>query len=389
MLDYGPVLEPISAYLDSRPAVPGAAVHVETFGGVVLAQRFWGDVGEATAMRIGSATKLISGTAIAIMASEDIMPLDRRVDEVLPEFGASGVKGGMTVAQLFSHTSGLPGILQSRYRWSDPRITIEQSVAGIASGVNLVAFPGRTFNYGGMSMQVAGRMAEVSAGSPFVVLMRSTLLGPLGMNDTDYRAFGPTRNPRVGGGARSSLRDYTTLLRALAQSGTPADRGPVTRDVAEMVLTDRAADARLRFIPGPVDAYNGYGIGSFVLRRGPSGRPAEFASPGAFGTYPWIDLEHGYFGVFMVDDDLDPVDPLIDAVRAFTREGLANYAACPADLNGDGALDTTDVGLAAELVEAQDPRADLDASGVTDMFDIALYQAGLDKGCAQRPLPSR
>ncbi len=64
--------------------------------------------------------------------------------------------------QLLSHTSGYPDY-QPAGNHRDDYETLREAVAHI---VNLPAdtLPGTVFHYGGLAMQVAGRMAELSTG---------------------------------------------------------------------------------------------------------------------------------------------------------------------------------------------------------------------------------
>jgi hypothetical protein len=50
---------------------------------------------------------------------------------------------------------------------------------------------------------------------------------------------------------------------------------------------------------------------------------------------------------------------------------------CPFDLNGDQIVDGLDVLLFLDLLEAKDPRADFDQSGVVDVFDLFMFLNGV------------
>lgn len=375
-VDFSPVTDPIAAYVAQSPA-PGAALLVERFDGTVLNLTFFGAFDGSTVIRIGSATKWISGTALAALEREQRLDFAQPVREVLSEFDQPGAKGDMTIAQLFSHTSGLPGSGQSVYDWSNRFITLEESVRGVAEQVPLRSLPGAEFNYGGMSMQVAGRMAEVGTATPFEQLVAETVFGPLGMADTDYKGLGPTTNPRVAGGARSSLSSYRRLLRALVTGGLLEGERVLPAGTTPLVLADATGGASLAFIPSTIDGYLGYGVGNFVLRRDAEGDAVEFASPGAFGTYPWIDTEHRYFGLFMIDEDLDNADPLVDAVRAFVRALLD----CPADINSDGRTTFGDTTAFIAAFNASSAQADANRDGDVSFADAIAFIESFNAGC--------
>lgn len=55
--------------------------------------------------------------------------------------------------------------------------------------------------------------------------------------------------------------------------------------------------------------------------------------------------------------------------------------ACPADLNGDGALNFFDISSFVTLYNARDPSADLDGNGAFTFFDLSAYLDLYGAGC--------
>lgn len=60
---------------------------------------------------------------------------------------------------------------------------------------------------------------------------------------------------------------------------------------------------------------------------------------------------------------------------------IALAPACPADLNGDGALDVFDVFVFLDLFNAGNASADLVPDGVLDVFDVFAYLDAFGSGC--------
>jgi CubicO group peptidase (beta-lactamase class C family) len=89
----------------------------------------------------------------------------------------------------------------------------------IARCVALAAPPATQFAYGGLSMHVGGRMAEVASGQLWDALFAQRIAIPLGMTHTEYEGLGPSNNPRIDAGARSSLDDYGRFLEMLLGGG--------------------------------------------------------------------------------------------------------------------------------------------------------------------------
>lgn len=52
--------------------------------------------------------------------------------------------------------------------------------------LDTVFTPGTRFEYGGLAMQVAGRMAEVAAGKEFETLFQQLIAAPLGMRHSHF-----------------------------------------------------------------------------------------------------------------------------------------------------------------------------------------------------------
>ncbi|HHN79016.1 MAG TPA: hypothetical protein ENK11_10155, partial [Phycisphaerales bacterium] len=82
---------------------------------------------------------------------------------------------------------------------------------------------------------------------------------------------------------------------------------------------------------------------------------------------------------FTVADDPD------DSVTEAAIDGLAvrvdTCVPCPADFDGDGDTDLTDVNLFATAFQMLDPAADLDLDGDVDLADLFLFLLSFDLGC--------
>lgn len=368
-IDLSDVTAPIGEYVVSRPSVDGAGLLIVDFDGRVLWEQHWEGFDRHRVIRIASATKWLSGAAVMTSVDRGELSLDTAAGELLPEFAARGDGAAdMTVRQMFGHTSGLTA--DSRFA-SDPTISLEQSARRIGLFEPMESAPGAEFRYGGASMQVAGRMAEVAAGASWEDLFQDRLMGPLGIIDTDFQGLGPTTNPRVAGGARSSLASYERFLRMLVDGGVYGGERVLSEEAAAELLADQTGAATLVSAPPTLNDYQGYGVGNWVFRRDADGRPVEFASPGAFGTTPWIDFENRYYGLFFVDGWLQDVAPLVDAVRAATREALSR----PGDYNLDGKIDAADYEAWRNAFGSLGPtRADGNGDGLIDAADYVVWR---------------
>jgi CubicO group peptidase (beta-lactamase class C family) len=377
------VTQPITDYLESHPTIEGASLVVR-MGAVTLHEQHWGSNTAQTQIPIGSATKILSAIAILSLVDDGLITLDAPAWTFLPaEFPQGTVKGEMTVRQMFSHTAGLPG--QSQFV-SDLSITLAEAVASIGAVTPMIADPGQVFAYGGVSMHVAGRIAEVVTDQPWIELFEERVTAPLAMTATDFDGFGPTQNPRIAGGGRSTAADVVRALEMLAAGGMSGGMyggmsggsGPLSEVLSEVAVatmfTDQTDGAAPSLVPAAIDKYLGYGIGCWIeLVDSESGSPIGFTSPGAFGTTPWVDTDLGVYGVFMVDATLGAFDGFIDDVRAYARQvALASMG----DLNKDGVVSAADLGI---LLGAWGPcstcdgcAADLTGDCTVDGADLGL-----------------
>jgi CubicO group peptidase (beta-lactamase class C family) len=290
-------------------ALPGGALLLAVEGDIVC-EAYYGAYDERTAVPIASAAKWLSAATILTLVDEGALALDDPISDHLPYF--EGERGAITIRQILSHTSGLPAYSDCMF---DKRLTLEACVQEIAT-LDLLAPPGTGFHYGGASYSVAGRVAEVAGDMSWGALFRARVVGPLGLDATDY---GSTRNPMLSEGyVVSSLRDYGTFLQMVLSGGTLGSRRVLSpASVAEM-LRDQTAGLDL-----PVEESDtAYGLGVWLERKDGAGRAGQASSPGRGGFVPWLDLERDLLGVFMVVDEADRVWETALAVQQAARDAV-------------------------------------------------------------------
>jgi CubicO group peptidase (beta-lactamase class C family) len=297
----------------------GALLLGDTQG--LLLERYFGAYDVDTRVRIASATKLLSAVRIAQLAEDGALELDAPVSDVLPQF--TGLKGSMTVAQMFSHTSGY-GDDAAALITLTPNLSLAEAVDTIACCIPFPTgwIPGGQFAYGGISMHVAGRVAEVVGGGDWQAQWQERIGAPLGITSIDYEAFNPTTNYGIGGSARSTLRDYGRVLRMLLAGGWSDGERLMFDATVDAILTDRVGDLPLAYAPANAVPPVRYGLGNWLdaTRSGPDDAFAH--SLGAFGFFPFIDRRDGFFGVFMIEGPagintaaLSEYYAMLDAIR--------------------------------------------------------------------------
>lgn len=305
----------------------GASLHVNKDGIVAYTQTF-GNYDTSTRIPIASASKWVSGLTIARLVDRGAMAWNDRVGDYFPQVSAD--KAEITLEQLMSHTSGLPHDDDSCLS------SLQYTLAGCAEQIleqPLIGAPGTVFAYGGNSMQVAGRMAEIATSEAWDDLFIDEVVMPLNLTATDWAFFSTApgyvrrANPRIAGGARSTLGDYATLVGMVLARGVSGGRRFLSTDTIDAMARDRTAGTSDLARPPTAPSSYGYGIGQWIEKvhdtRYLSGAPIV-SSPGAFGFHPWVDPMSGIAGVLMVQDQgLEVIEDIRD-VRALV--GLVTIA---------------------------------------------------------------
>jgi CubicO group peptidase (beta-lactamase class C family) len=128
----------------------------------------------------------------------------------------------------------------------------------------------------------------------------------------------------LGGGARSTVRDYASFLAMITNNGVFEGRRVLSkRAITEMQADQvgRAAVRRGEFVERVRGRmHNGiYGLGEWREMLDEQGRAVLISSPSWAGTYPWIDKQTGVYGVFLAHVN----------VREARRDEFSGFYASP------------------------------------------------------------
>ncbi|MFA6443274.1 MAG: serine hydrolase domain-containing protein [Sterolibacterium sp.] len=339
------------AYQIAAGHFPGALVHVER-GGQPVFRRAAGVIGpdsdtpmhEGMLFRVASLTKPLVTVVALTLVDEGRLELDAPIGDILPAFSSPRMKSGArpqcapTVRDLMRHTSGLA------YAWEVqdaelreallkppladmPGITAESFVANLAA-LPLVAEPGTTFRYG-YSTDVLGCIVEKVAGIPLRDLLRTRLFEPLGMRDSGFEVPSSqhallasahahdqawhTAVPKYGmrlpdqpwmdsggGGLVSTIGDYATFARMLANGGCVGTQ----RLVSAKLFSEMCRNQLPAGVDGP-SAYCGSGFGfglglAVRLDGGPAAMPCtpgEVLWSGISGTAMFVQPAEQWFAL--------------------------------------------------------------------------------------------
>jgi CubicO group peptidase (beta-lactamase class C family) len=242
---------------------------------------------------IASSTKWLSGGVIMSLVDSGILSLDDKASQYVPYM--TGEKADITIRQLMSHTAGFAGEFPVLDRCLGDADDTLAHCAETLAGLPLAIPAGSGFLYSGAGMQIAGHVAEVASGKDWQTLFRERIADPLGLTATDYEYKGPTQNPRISGGGRSTVHDYMQFLIMLSNGGVYNDKQVLSAQAVEEMLRDQTRGVPIVESPyagisyAPQAANNRYGIGNWLENPDEEFKSVENSSQGALGFSPWMD----------------------------------------------------------------------------------------------------
>jgi CubicO group peptidase (beta-lactamase class C family)/pimeloyl-ACP methyl ester carboxylesterase len=308
--DFSAINDRIQNWVD-KSYYPGASILIAKDNKIVY-EKYFGNYTPDTAVYIASAGKWLAAAAIAAVVDEGKLSWDDPVSKWLPEFKDD--KGKATLRQLMSHTAGYPDY-QKPPKQRDAYQTLIESVREIAP-LEPNDIPGVKFQYGGLAMQVAGRMAELATGKDWESLFQEKIARPLQMKNTHFTPVdqGPGHAPMLGGAARCTLRDYANFLSMINNNGMFEGRRVLSEKAIAEMQADQVRGAKItkpefvEIVRG--NTHNGiYGLGEWREALDKQGNAILISSPSWAGAYPWIDKTCNVYGIFLTHVDTAVANP--------------------------------------------------------------------------------
>lgn len=198
---------------------------------------------------LGSASKPYAGLLLArLVAQGRVRYEDRAADLLAPGLPVHPAVRRITLRQLLTHTSGLPGLPADFYPQAVPRWSTDPYGNYPAARV-VRAFlrarprhrPGTRWRYSNFAVSVLGHTLAAATGTPWEVLLHQQVLAPLGLEATLLRP-GPDGTDATGhrrdgtplpaldtggftaaGALRATPLDLLTFLEAHLGGGEPRD----------------------------------------------------------------------------------------------------------------------------------------------------------------------
>lgn len=271
--------------------VGGIVAGVMVDGDLVWAQAFgWADRDARTPMstasisRTGSISKSVTAVLMMRLLDEGVIGLDEPVERYLPAFAS--VKDRrvdaepVTFRHLASHTAGLIREPQ----WPDAVVgPIELWDKRIVESLPLTAYdtvPGARYQYSNIGFGTLGLALAKAAGRPFMEMVRTEVLEPLGMTGSEFVVAGAKLEARLAAGyviGQDGSIDGGQPAREHAGRGYKVPNGGVYSTVADLgrfmgamsgvpglrILSEESRQEALS-IQTPENPNRGYGLGFSV-----------------------------------------------------------------------------------------------------------------------------
>jgi CubicO group peptidase (beta-lactamase class C family) len=183
---------------------PSFAVAVVKDGKIVWEEGIgWADrekgigAGSDTEYALASISKSITAAGIAIFESKGRIKQDSRISGLLGKgWMKSKDVGKVTVAQILSHTSGIPHL--HHYEYADVPGSVFDRNAAIRKFGFIASEPGTRFLYTNLGYSVLAAVIEKLGGGGFEDVMKRELFGPLGMNGTTLNKWTGAEDAAAG-----------------------------------------------------------------------------------------------------------------------------------------------------------------------------------------------
>ncbi|MBX6330525.1 MAG: beta-lactamase family protein, partial [Gemmatimonadaceae bacterium] len=281
---FAAALDPIGSWI--AEGVIARAAAVVRHDGAIVAERYWGSATDGGALDAGtlfpfaSLTKPSLATAILRLVERGALSLELTVGDALPE--APGETRQVTIAQLLTHTAGVPEHVPGGEALEARQAPVAEYVRATLAG-GLLFQPGTRVLYSNAGFQVLGAVVERATGVAVADLLDRETFAPAGMASATLR---PLTRP----GARVA-RVELGAARA-ADPRTEIYNSPYFKRLAR---ADAGLFATVRDVATLLELYRvgGGGVLSPAMARG-AVTSHTHGIPGRYGPYEWESCDFGW-----------------------------------------------------------------------------------------------
>ena len=318
--------------------IPGVQVAVAVNGKLVWSEGFgYADaarqrpVTRETQFRIGSVSKPLTATAVALLYEQGKLDLDAPVQRYVPTFPEKGYP--ITTRQLGGHLAGIRHYEGQEFFSNRHYATVLDGLK-IFQDDSLLFPPGTRFSYSSYAWNLVSAVVEGASGDDFLHYMSAHVFRPLGLTHTapdrvDSLVPGRTQfydrdsagrlhiAPTVDNSYKWAGGVFVSTAEDLVQFGSALlDPGLLKRETLDLLFTSQRTNA---------GSETGYGIGWF-LRTDSSGHRWAFHGGSAVGGTAVLGLDRDSRVVVAILTNLSdaPLEPAQEIEAAFDREAVSH-----------------------------------------------------------------
>jgi len=306
--------------------VPGGTILVGRHGKVVP-PKFIGRQGPEKSAKpirkdgmflLASITKPITYLGAMILVERGLLNLNDRVTRYIPDFAAHH-KDETSVNHLFTHTSGMPDMLDNNTELRRQHASLEKFVSGAIRDTVPKFPPGTNLSYQSMGTLVVAELIQRISGTKIHDFLKKEIFDPLSLKSTGLGSQGFPRERLVRvlppgdrdhddfgwnsqywqelgapwGGMYSTPEDFAVICQMMLNGGEYDGTRIISPNAVKMMTTNRLDD--YPDLPESLRRIKPWGLGWQLNHVGTSASWSDlldrnvFGHTGATGTMCWID----------------------------------------------------------------------------------------------------
>ena len=311
--------------------VPGGAILVSRHGKIVPPKFFGRQGAEPKAEPIradgmflmASLSKPLTYLAGLMLVERGLLNLSDPVMRYIPDFAAHH-KEDVKVRQLFTHTSGLPDMLENNMQMRAAHAPLSKFIEGAIRDTKLLFPAGTDLSYQSMGTLVVAQLVQQLSGLSIHEFLKQEIFEPLGLRSIQLGSKGLIRgrlvrvqtpaeqDPNFGwnseywqsfgapwGGLFAAPEDYGAICQLMLNHGELNGVRLLSPGMTRMMTTNRLDDEP--DLPEPIRRAYPWGLGWRMNQPGTKDSWGDslnrqvFGHTGSTGTMVWMDRERdGY-----------------------------------------------------------------------------------------------
>jgi CubicO group peptidase (beta-lactamase class C family) len=259
-----------------------------------------GNSSETTSYESASTSKFVTAAVILSLVKDGVLSLEDHPQDYISTWPSSGNLSDIELRDLLSFTSGLvdePACINAALS------NLEACVERIATKNSNSEEPGEVFYYASTHLQVAGLMAVEASGLSSWQEVFEQFKSDTGLFSSSYYDLPSLQNPRLAGGMHWAAEKYFDFLEAVYKEDI------LNSELIDQMTSDQIQGATIGFSPAfeRIGEDWHYGFGNWIeCHSYPNNcvQKTRISSAGAYGSYPFIDYENGYYGIIAMQGAL-------------------------------------------------------------------------------------